>query len=108
MKIKVDKENKVVVAYGNYRGKKIKAVAVCKEPVFDEEFGMELARRKYKIRERYAKMRWHESWVSSLNYLKSKIDAMIEDHNKCADFLDSKMQSEINECEEFVNKYFGE
>lgn len=106
MKIKVDKENKVVIAYGGYRGKRIRAVAVCKEPVFDETFGTELAKKKYKIKERYAKLRWHESWVSYLNNLKHKIDAMIVDHNNCANFLDTKMQSEIQECEDFVNKYF--
>lgn len=107
MKIKVDRENKAIIAYGGYRGKRIRAVAVCKEPVFDEAFGTELAKRKYKIKERYAKLRWHENCVSYFTMLKRKIDSMILDHNKCADFLDAKVQSEIQECEEFVNNYFA-
>lgn len=49
MKIKVDTQNKAVIAIGYYQGEKIKAVSVCHNgDTFDEQFGIELTKNKYK------------------------------------------------------------
>jgi len=67
MKIKFDKKNKVTIADGYYKGKKIRAVAVCHpEDTFDEEFGSDLVKRKYKIKQDFIKMNLHESYIKKL------------------------------------------
>jgi adenosylmethionine-8-amino-7-oxononanoate aminotransferase len=108
MRIKIDEQNKAVIAYGGYRGKQIRAVAVCREPEFDVDFGAELVKKKYKIRERYAKMRWHDKEITRLSKLRRQIDAMIADHDKSANYLDSKIQEELTECDNFVKEHFSE
>ena len=107
MKVKIDEKNKVCIAYGSFRGKKIKAVAVCKEPEFDKIFGEKLARRKYKVKETYAKLKWHQSIINEMNQEIERLNAELKWHNKCADYLDSKLQKEIFECENIVDNYFN-
>jgi len=51
MKIKIDNKNKVVICTGYYAGKQLKAIARCSsEDEFDEEFGIRLAKAKYKLK----------------------------------------------------------
>lgn len=106
MKIVVDKENKVVIARGTCKGKIIKAVAVCKEQNFDENFGKELAKKKYKIKEKYTKMRWHESEIAKLKKQIKSMTEVLSEHNRCADAIDKKLQNDIIEIEKFLKKYF--
>ena len=106
MKIKVDRENKAVVAYGFYLGKRIKAVAVCKESYFDESFGVELATKKYKIKKRYIKMMMYESKIKELNKQKEHADLLLKEYNRIVEGIDSKIMKDSYECECFVNKYF--
>lgn len=105
MKIKIDKENKAIIAEGWCRGKRIKAVAVCREPHFDEEFGVKLAKMKYKIKEKQAKLKWHESVLVECRRLQKTINSMITNHNNCAENIDISIQNAVLDCEKFVNNY---
>lgn len=67
MKVKVQKNNKVTVATGSVKGRRVKAVVVC-HPLdeFNEEKGVQLATQKYKIKEKEAKRNIHESNIKQL------------------------------------------
>ena len=49
MRIKVLPVYNRVIATGSYKGKRLKAVAVCNEDNFDEALGIEIAKKKYGI-----------------------------------------------------------
>lgn len=67
MKVKVQKNNKVTVATGSVKGRRVKAVVVC-HPLdeFNEEKGIQLATQKYKIKEKEVKRNIHESNIKQL------------------------------------------
>jgi hypothetical protein len=68
MKLSVDEKNRRVIAIGSYKGKKIKAIAVCHpEDNFNAEIGKEIATLKYQIKEEETKRAIHESNVRALH-----------------------------------------
>lgn len=108
MKIKVDRDNRVVIAKGGFEGKKIVAVAVChNDDAFDEEFGIQLATKKYNIKKRQAKLRKYEKIISAYNEL---IDWAIKQRDMYEDFADAvekKIAADAYDCEKFVNDYYN-
>lgn len=107
MKVKVDKKNGVVIAYGSYKSCLIKAIAVCKEDVFDEEFGIQLAKKKYAVQRSkvkrgvhkaalaYAKERYRKlgNFIRMETELVEHFDAMIEESKQIVrDFVDEKFE----------------
>lgn len=108
MKIHVDKKNNRVIATGYYSGKKIRSIAHCREPVFDEDFGIELAKKKYSIKLVEAKKRLHERTVSELHrtilwcfHVMDYEQLIVANYNK-------KLKDKSSECAEFINNYFNE
>lgn len=66
MKFTISPKSKRVIATGSMMGRRVKAIAVCNEPVFDEKIGVEVARRKYKIAEKDAQISAHRARASQL------------------------------------------
>lgn len=69
MKINVSETNNRIIASGSAFGRKIKAIAVCNEPTFDEGFGTELVKMKYGIAKKKAQIQRHKQAVSGLKDL---------------------------------------
>lgn len=66
MKFTISPKSKRVIATGSMMGRRVKAIAVCNEPVFDEKIGVEVARRKYKIAEKDAQISAHRARANQL------------------------------------------
>jgi len=108
MKILIDKQNKAVIATGWYKGKKIRAVAVChKEDTFDIDFGVELVKKKYKIKQTYVKMNIHESNAKRLLGLWDWIVKEVLSENKIIISLDSKILKDSDDCEKFIKSKYN-
>lgn len=69
MKFTISEKSKRVIATGSMMGRRVKAIAVCNEPVFDETIGKEVARRKYKIAEKDAQISAHKARMTDLKDL---------------------------------------
>jgi hypothetical protein len=101
MRIKVLKDNNRVIATGSIAGRKIKAIAVCNEDNFDENVGIDLATRKYKIREKMAKRDSHKAAISSLN----KLIAWCENQKEAEENLVALHNQRIAEMEQEYNDH---
>ena len=67
MKLSVDEKNRRVIATGSWKGKRVKAIAVCSpEDIFDAEKGKQIAILKYKTKELQAKKAIHFSNIKAL------------------------------------------
>ena len=108
MKIRVDNKNKVVIAEGHYRGKKIKTIAKCNEDVFDEEFGKQLAEKKYDIKEYVARKNYHRKYMNMLHRTVLRCYVLIEEEQNIIDSLNAKISIKEKEINEFVSDYFKE
>lgn len=69
MKFTISEKSKRVIATGSMMGRRVKAIAVCNEPVFNETIGKEVARRKYKIAEKDAQISVHKARMTDLKDL---------------------------------------
>ena len=107
MKIKTDNKNRVVIAHGSYKDKKIDSVIICKEKDFDEEFGKKLAKAKYKIKEKRIKIRNHEKEISKLNKEKARIDNIINSHMESMNIVKSNLNKKEEEYKELIDNYFS-
>ena len=107
MKVKVDREHKVVIANGGFEGKKIVVKAICgQNDEFDEAFGVELATRKFEIKKSYAKMRKFERMATEYRKLYRWAKKQCESYESFAENTESKMKNQIVECNCFVDEYY--
>ena len=106
MKIHVDRKNNRVIAYGSYRGKRIKAIAHCREDFFNEELGIKIAKMKYDILQTKAQKQFHDNYVRELhkNILWSfhEIDA----ENDVLENLSHKVENKIENYHKFLSENF--
>lgn len=94
MKLSVDEKNRRVIAIGSWKGKKVKAIAVCHpEDIFDETKGKKIAKVKYQLKELEAKKSIHESNVKAL-----------EQHLK---WIERVLKDEVSICENMERKYLA-
>lgn len=106
MRIYVDKQNKCIVATGHYRGKKIKAVARCKEDDFDEAFGTELVKKKYKIKKEMIKKDFHNSCIKKLHQRVLWCFNQIKYEEEVTASLVEKLDKQLAECNYFIDNHF--
>lgn len=107
MKIFVDRKNKVVVAKGSVKGKKIKAVSRCNvDDTFDEKFGVEYTTKKYAVKESMAKADCHVKYVKALynlvNWCNNQLDYELDILHDMYDRIAKKQA----DCDTFVKNYF--
>ncbi len=70
MKTIIDQKNGAIIVTGGFRGRRVKGVAVCSpEDQFDTQFGVELAKKKFKLKKTEIKIRELEKRLSILNKL---------------------------------------
>ena len=104
MRIAVDKKNHRVIATGTYKGKNIKAIAVCSpDDVFDVEKGKKIATLRYSVKEREARLNYHKSNIKVLNEHKKWVEKVLADETEIVKNMSDKLNvlksdvlSEIN------------
>ena len=106
MKINVTKENNRIIATGTAFGKKLKAIAVCNEPVFDEAIGTEIVRRKYKIVEKMAQRKMHVRTKRELESIIKWCEKEIAHENEIIASMDKAITSKQDALESFMKEKF--
>lgn len=106
MKINVMKENNRIIATGSAFGKKLKAIAVCNEPVFDEKLGTEVVRRKYKIVEKIAQRKMHVSAKRELEAIIRWCEKEIAHEDEIIASMDASIASKQEALEAFMKEKF--
>lgn len=107
MIIKVDRENKTIIAKKTFKGKTVKAIARPSEgDSFDEEFGKGLARRKLEIKYCFCQIREHEKLIAKYKKEMEWLQNQIVYHNDVAEKLDIKVQKKIKDCKEYIEKKY--
>lgn len=106
MKINVMKENNRIIATGSAFGKKLKAIAVCNEPVFDEAVGTEIVRRKYKIVEKMAQRKMHVRTKRELESIIKWCEKEIAHENEIIASMDKAITSKQDALESFMKEKF--
>ena len=105
MRICIDEKNKRVIAYGTYRGRKVKAIAVCSpEDTFDENIGKQIATLKYKIKEQEVKKEIHISRLKHLNNICKWACKVIDDEQKIIHEMNAKISKLKSQSEEKINE----
>lgn len=80
MKLKIDKKNNATIAIGWKNNRKVKAVCVCHDgDEFDEEFGKELVKEKYKLRKMQGDMRDLKAFKNELLHEIKVVDKEIDE-----------------------------
>ena len=106
MMIKVLPNNNRVIAYGSYRGKRIKAIAVCNEDSFDKDFGVELAKKKYGVAKCKVKIDMHKKNISALKDMIKWCENMIDAENRSMDMVKTNLAIKESELTDFVESKF--
>lgn len=106
MKIHVDEKNNRVIATGYRNGRMIRAIANCQEPEFNEEFGRELATKKYNIKYEMVRQREHESVVRALHRMVLWCYKVIDDEQEIINRIHTKVDNLSCDCKNFVDEYF--
>lgn len=106
MKINVMKENNRIIATGSAFGKKLKAIAVCNEPVFDEALGTEIVRRKYKIAEKIAQLKKHVSAKRELKAIIRWCEKEIEHEDEIIANMNKSISEKQDALEAFMKEKF--
>lgn len=102
MKIIVDRENRATIATGYYNGKKIKSVCLCRnEDEFDEEFGIKLAKKKWKLKLTIAKRK-------NINRIIKNLEKLIESLSIEDEILLENQFNQKDDIAEFIEDYFEE
>lgn len=100
MKIIVDKANEAIIVTGFHNGQKIKATSICcPEDEFNESFGIELTKKKWKAKKTYAR-------IKELDLIIRKIESMLNDFTSRREALTDKYQSQNEDIRNFSNNYF--
>lgn len=106
MKINIDKVNKVVVATGYYKGYRVKSVVRCKEnDEWNETFGVKLAKKQYKNKEREARLKYHNKIIDSLLKITDWCVKVIEDERNICDNLNDTIYNKNVEIIDFIASY---
>lgn len=106
MKINVMKENNRIIATGSAFGKKLKAIAVCNEPVFDETLGTEIVRRKYKIVEKDAQKKMHVRTKRELESIIRWCQSEIEHEDSIIAQMNESIEKKREELTSFMKEKF--
>lgn len=108
MRIKFDDVNKVVIAEGYCKGRKVKAVAICDSAdTYDKTFGEELAVAKYNYKETAAKIRCHESNIKSMKQEIASLMARINDEQKIINNLAVKLNATNDVANKIISAHYG-
>jgi hypothetical protein len=102
MRVKVDKENKVVVVTGHYMGDKIKAISRCKgDDQFDEKFGVD-----------YTISKWKEKLLlKKIRIAQIDLDSVAKYYTELANDLDNlveKFEKQEEKTEIIISNKYGE
>lgn len=106
MRIKVLSAHNRVIATGSYKGKRIKAVAVCNEDNFDEALGIEIAKKKYGIAKCNAKLDLHKKNISALEDMIEWCQNMIDAENKSMAIVDANLDKKLTDYHAFLADKF--
>lgn len=106
MRIKILPAHNRVIAAGSYKGKRIKAVAVCNEDSFDEALGIEIAKKKYGIAKANAKLDIHKKNISALKDMIKWCENMIDAENRSMDMVKTNLAIKESELTDFVESKF--
>lgn len=106
MKITVDSKNKVVIASEYHHSKKVTAISRCLEDVFDENFGVDMAKRNLDLKMVRVKARDHESYRSQLKAIIKWCEKEIENETKIIDGMDAKAKKMHDDNGKFIAEYF--
>lgn len=99
MKVKVDSVNGVVIATGNLYGKRIKAISRCsKEDTFNEDFGVKLAKQRFKIKKTKAKI------ASTYEYIRI-LAIELNDARQRINCLEDTLERQENEADDIIAYY---
>lgn len=107
MKITFDKKNKRTIANGIYMGKPIKAIAVCGEDTFDEEFASELVTKRYKLKKYERRMNIHEKRVAMYERLIELAKIQMREEQKIVDSMLLNLRKKEDNIQEFVDNHFA-
>lgn len=108
MRIKFDDVNKVVIAEGYCKGRKVKAVAICNSAdTYDKTFGEELAVAKYNYKETATKIRCHESDIRYMKQEIASLMARIADKEKIIDNLTIKLNTTNDVANKIISAHYG-
>lgn len=103
MRFYIDEKNRRVIATGNCKGRRIKAIAVCNmHDEFDAEIGKKVATTKYKIRELKTKQKIHQSNIKKLHNLISWCFRVIEDETKITNGITERLLELEKEDEKYT------
>ena len=102
MRIKVLPVHNRVIATGSYKGKRLKAVAVCNEDNFDEALGIEIAKKKYGIAKCNAKLDLHKKNISALNDMIKWCQNMIDAENKSMAIVETNLDEKLHDFHTFL------
>lgn len=106
MRIKILPAHNRVIATGSYKGKRIKAVAVCNEDSFDEALGIEIAKKKYGIAKANAKLDLHMKNISALKDMIKWCENMIDAENKSMAIVDANLDKKLADYHAFLADKF--
>ena len=105
MRITIDEKNRRVIATGSWKGKRVKAIAVCHpDDTFDKEKGEKIAKAKYRLKELEAKKSIHESNVRALEQHIKWVQRVLKDEVSICDNMERKSCALRKEVEEEINK----
>lgn len=107
MRIAVDRKNNRVIAMGTYKGKKVKAIAVCHPgDSFDEQKGREIATLKYRLKEKEVRLDYHKANIKALNEHKNWVNRVLDDEMEIVSNMSRDVEclkvSTINRINEIV------
>lgn len=108
MRIKFDDVNKVVIAEGYVKGRRVKAIAVCApDDAYDKKFGEQLALAKYSYKETLTKIKCHESNIKSMKQEIASLMACIADEERIISSLDEKLNKTNEVANEIINAHYS-
>ena len=104
MKIHV-KSDGIITATGKFHGKRINAMAKCESSdTFDERFGRDLVCKKYNTKCTYAQLTEHDKKFRQTNREIARLQSIANYEENICNELDKKLQKQIYDCEEYINK----
>ena len=107
MRIKVLPAHNRVIATGSYKGKRLKAIAVCSDyDTFNEELGTEIAKKKYGILKCNAKIDIHKKNISALNDMIKWCQNMIDAENKSMAIVETNLDKKLHDFHAFLADKF--
>lgn len=106
MKIHIDKKNNRIIANGYFRGTKIRTIAHCNGDKWNEDFGVAVAKMKYKIKEQEVKKKLHEKYIRELHRMALWCYSVIKSETSIVDSLSDKIQRMGNDYNNYLSNHF--